>query len=70
MTPHVKFDDLPPNAKAAALKASGRSRRPASRRFTAEQERRYALRVLAVIAELAQADRRRVLKRALLVNAV
>ena len=39
-------------------------------KFLAEDERRHAINVLALISKLSQAERRRVLKRALEVNDV
>jgi len=62
--------DLPPDARRKLLATLGRTRTPASRSFTAEHERRFALRVCELISELSQDQRRRVLARALKVNAV
>lgn len=66
--PGVSYESLPPKVQAKVRAAAGVKRISKSRAFTAEQERRHALRVLATIAELSQDQRRRVLARALKVN--
>ncbi|MBA3895122.1 MAG: hypothetical protein H0X69_15800 [Gemmatimonadales bacterium] len=66
-TPSIALDDLPADARERlGLKAPRKPRRGMSK----DQVRTHALRVLAVIAELSQADRRRVLEQALRANAV
>ncbi len=50
---------------AELMKLTKPAKRP---RFTAEHERRYAMRALALVAELSQAERGRVLRRALKIN--
>jgi len=66
----VGIKDLPREAQLKLLATLGRTRAPSQRSFTAEHERRFALRVCALVAELSQDQRRRVLSRALKVNAV
>ena len=66
----ISIHDLPPEARKAVNATLGRTRSPARRTFTADRERTFALRALAVLAELTQDQRRRVSHRALKVNAV
>lgn len=68
--PTVSLNDLTPEQRAAVRRQTGRRRLASGRTFTADQERRHALRVCAAIAELTQDQRARVLRRALRVNAV
>ena len=58
----LKLDELPPELRK---RLGVRTRRTT---FDKEAVRRYALRCLATLAELKQADRRRVLEHALKVN--
>lgn len=53
-------------AELEAIKAA--EKRKSRQRFTAEHERRHALLVLALVAELSQVERGRVLRRALKIN--
>lgn len=64
MAKALALSDLPADVRRKALAAAGKKRKPAERTFTVEHERRYALRVLAVISELTQQQRARVLARA------
>jgi len=66
----ISINDLPPDARRKVLKAAGKKRRSANKTFTVEHERRYALRVLALISDLSQGERARVLARATKVNNV
>jgi hypothetical protein len=68
--PTLSLEELTPEQRAAVRQATGRKRLPARRTFTADLERRYALRILAPISELTQDQRRRVLRRASKVNEV
>jgi len=65
--PAVNIKDLPPDIQKRVRKTVGI---PKARRFTAEQERRHALLILAAIADLTQAERARVLVRAKRINEV
>lgn len=62
--PDLKLSDLTPELRVKVRERTGRKRMP----FTAEHERRWAIRVLAVIADLSQSERHRVLRRATGIN--
>ncbi len=61
----IKIDDLP----AEVRKKLGVQKQK-TKTFTAEHERRYALRVLALISDLKQSERDRVLRKAIAKNKV
>jgi hypothetical protein len=65
--PSIPLDDLPAEARE---KLGFKPPRKPRRGMNKDQVRTHALRVLAVIAELSQADRKRVLEQALRANAV
>ena len=62
----MKIEDCPPEV----LKKLGVEAPRKPRAFTAEHERRFALRALAGMADLTQAQRGRVLRRAQRINDV
>ena len=62
----VPVDQLPAEIRAQL----GLGRAPRQQRFSVEQERRHAIRVLAVIADIDQGQRARVLRRAVRMNEV
>lgn len=64
----VVLTDLPPEVQKAVRQRTGKQRLTRTREFTAEHERRHALRVCALIADLTQDQRARVLRRAQRVN--
>lgn len=64
----IDFNELPAAARKAVLAQTGRKRASARKTFTVEHERRYALRVLALVSDLSQAERARVLARATKAN--
>jgi hypothetical protein len=68
MSKGVPFDELPA-AVRAQLKAEARAPK-ASRSFTVERERQRAIELLAVVSDLSQSERGRVLRRALKLNEV
>lgn len=70
MAANLSLDELPAEARAKALAAMGRKRAPRQQTFTKDKARTHAIRVLAVVADLSPADRGRVLKLALAMNAV
>jgi len=69
--PSLSVADLPPDLKKKVRAATGRARLSSrARTFTIEHERRWALRVLALVSGLTQDQRRRVLARAAKANTV
>lgn len=58
----VDLKDLPVSARRKALAAAGRTRAPRRTLFSKNRARTYAIRVLAIIAELAPEERGRVLR--------
>lgn len=63
--PAVKFSDLSPE-----LRKQLRGKLPRQQRFSAEQMRKWSIKVLAAIADLDQQQRRRVLEHAIKLNKV
>jgi len=68
--PTLTLDDLPPEARREVLTRAGRKKRPYRRTLTADNERSLALEALAEMSALSRDQRRRVLLRALKINAV
>jgi hypothetical protein len=66
----LDLKDLNPDQRAAVRRQLGKKRLPGARSFTVDLERRHALRVLALISDLTQEQRGRVLRRALRINAI
>ena len=68
--PGLRIEDAPPEI-LQALKAQGvKVPAPRTQKFSAEQERQHALKILAAIADLTKAQRERVLRRAMKFNAI
>lgn len=67
-TSSVNLSDLPPDVQRTIRQRTGKTRLTRVRDFTAEHERRHALRVCALIADLTQDQRARVLRRAQKIN--
>lgn len=65
--PTIKLEDLPPAVRRKLGKVARRRRPPA---MPLRDVRSYALRVLAVLAHLTEAERARILRHALKVNDV
>lgn len=66
----LTLDQLKPEDRKRALQAAGRKRAPRRTDFPKDRARTYAIRTLAVTAELSPAHRRRVLQLALAMNEV
>lgn len=66
----IDLADLSPADRKRALALSGRTRAPRRSTFTKNQARSYAIRTLAVLVQLDQDQRARVLRLALEMNAV
>lgn len=67
----LDLSDLPPEARRRALASVGRKRAPRdASAFTKNRARSYAIRVLAVVADLTPVERERVLRLARDMNAV
>lgn len=64
----VILSDLSPEVQRAITQRTGNKRLTRVREFTAEHERQHALRVCALIADLTQDQRARVLRRAQKIN--
>ena len=70
MPASIRLEDLTPEQRASVRRQTGRKRLAGARAFTVDLERRHALRALAILAELTQDQRARVLRRALRANAI
>lgn len=70
MAGKIDADELPAAVRAQLRKTGQLPRRSPRRSMTADQVRTHALRIMAVIADLSPAERRRVLRKAAEVNAV
>jgi hypothetical protein len=66
----LPLDDLPPEARRKLLAQHGRKRAPRRSKFSKDQVRTYAIRVLSVVADLSPSARERVLAMAGRMNAV
>jgi len=66
----LHLDDLDPSTRKHLARQGILSARTRNVTFTAEMKRRHAIRVLDVIHDLSQSQRRRVLEHALEVNKV
>ena len=67
--PAVDLEELPPELRAR-LNGNGAAPRKRARSMSADEVRSHALRVLAAVAGLTQAERARVLRHAAKVNEV
>jgi len=66
----LTLDDLPPDARRKLLEQHGRKRAPRRTSFSKDRVRTYAIRVLAVVADLSPSERSRVLAMAGQMNEV
>lgn len=66
----LSLNELPLAARRKALEQAGRKRGPRRSQFPKDRARTYAIRVLAVVAELTPAARGRVLRIAQQMNEV
>jgi len=57
----LPLDELPPEARRRLLAQHGRKRAPRRSTFSKDRARTYAIRVLAVVADLSPNERSRVL---------